>query len=133
MITIQLYVVWGELIESVRKDVERLFGALKNRFVWFKSNILYSKVSAITSAVNVCAILHNHLLEYGNMIDFDWENLDPNTPDVELYERYVHSTVPVPDPCIVEDPMLPVPSESMRNNDATNPTISQPIPATAIM
>ena len=59
--------------------------------------------------------------------------LDPNTPDVELYERYVHSTVPVPDPCIVEDPMLPVPSESMRNNDATNPTISHPILATAIM
>ena len=26
-------VVWGEWIESVRKDVERLFGALKNRFV----------------------------------------------------------------------------------------------------
>ena len=31
-------VVWGEWIESVRKDVvERLFGALKNRFVWLKS------------------------------------------------------------------------------------------------
>ena len=26
-------VVWGEWIESVLKDVERLFGALKNRFV----------------------------------------------------------------------------------------------------
>ena len=134
MITIQLCVVCGELIESVRNDVERLFWALKNRFVWLKSNILYSKVSAITSAVNVCAILHNRLLEYDNMINFDWENIDPNTPDVELCKRYIHSTVPVPNPCIVEDPILLVPSESMRNNDATNPTtISQPIPATAIM
>ncbi len=91
-------VVWGEWIESVRKDVERLFGALKNRFVWLKSNILYSKVSTINSAVKVCAILHNRLLEYDNMIELDWENIDPNTPDEEIYEMYVHSTIPVPDP-----------------------------------
>ena len=33
-------VVWGEWIEFVRKkDVERLFGALKNRFVWLKSTL----------------------------------------------------------------------------------------------
>ena len=37
-------VVWGEWVESVRKDVERRFGALKNRFVWLKSNILYHKI-----------------------------------------------------------------------------------------
>ena len=83
-------VVWGEWIESVRKDVEeRLFGALKNRFVWLKSNILYSKVSTITAAVKVCSILHNRLLEYDNMFDFDWENIDPNRPDEEMYKRYV--------------------------------------------
>ena len=52
-------VVCGEWIESVRKDVERLFGALKIHFIWLKSNILYSKVSTITLAVKVCAILHN--------------------------------------------------------------------------
>jgi hypothetical protein len=112
-------VVWGEWVESVRKDVERLFGALKNRFVWLKSNILYHKVSTITAAVRVCSILHNRLLEYDNMIDFDWENIDPNTPDEELYERYVNSTIPLPEPSLVEDPLLPVPS--------------QPIPATAPM
>ena len=72
-------VVWGEWIESVRNDVERLFGALKNRFVWLKSNILYSKVSTITAAVKVCSILHNRLLDYDG-VDFDWENIDPNTP-----------------------------------------------------
>ena len=98
-------VVWGEWVESVRKDVERLFGALKNRFVWLKSNILYHKVSTITAAVRVCSILHNRLLEYDNMIDFDWENIDPNTPDEELYERYVNSTVLLPEPSLVEDPL----------------------------
>ena len=107
-------VVWGEWVESVRKDVERLFGALKNRFVWLKSNILYHKVSTITAAVRVCSILHNRLLEYDNMIEFDWENIDPNTPEEELYERYVNSTIPLSEPSlVVDDPLLSVPSQTL--------------------
>jgi hypothetical protein len=47
------------------------------------------------------------------MIEFDWENIDPNTPDEELYERYVNSTVPLPEPSLVEDPLLPVPSQTI--------------------
>ena len=46
------------------------------------------------------------------MVDFDWENIDPNTPDEEMYELYVGSTLPVPEPVIVEDPHLPAPSQS---------------------
>ena len=64
-------VVWGEWIESVRKDVERIFGALKNRFVWLKSSMLYHKIPTISVAVRVCSIIHNRLLEYDNVIDFD--------------------------------------------------------------
>ncbi len=92
----------------MRKDVEeRLFGALKNRFVWLKSNILYSKVSTIIAAVKVCSILHNRLLEYVGMVDFDWENIDPNTPDEEMHELYVGSILPVPELVLIEDPHLP--------------------------
>ena len=76
---------------------------MKNRFVWLKSNILYHKVSTITAAVRVCSILHNRLLEYDNMIEFDWENIDPNTPDEELYERYVNSTISLPEQSLVDD------------------------------
>ena len=100
-------------MESVRKDVERLFGALKNRFVWLKSNILYHKVSTITAAVRVCSILHNRLLEYDNMIEFDWENIDPNAPDEEIFERYVNSTIAIPEPSLLDDPLLLVPSQSI--------------------
>ena len=46
------------------------------------------------------------------MVDFDWENIDPNTPDEEMYELYVSGTLPVPEPVIVEDPHLPAPSQS---------------------
>jgi hypothetical protein len=102
-------VVWGEWVESVRKDVERLFGALKNRLVWLKSNILYHKVSTITAAVRVCSILHNRLLEYDNMIDFGLENIDPNAPDEEIYERYVNSTIALPEPSLLDDPYYQYP------------------------
>ncbi len=95
--------VWGDCTESVRKDVKRLFGELKNRFVWLKSHILYSKVFTITAAVKVCSILHNRLLKNDNMIDFDWENIDRNAPDHELFERYVNSTVPISKPTLVDD------------------------------
>ena len=109
------FVVWGEWVESVRKDVERLFGALKNRFVRLKSNIiLYHKVSTITAAVRVCSILHNRLLEYDNMIEFDWKNIDPNTPDEELYERYANSTIPFPEPSLVDDPYYQYPLRLFR-------------------
>ena len=96
-----------------------LCGALKNRVVLLKSNSLYTKIPTVTAAVQVCSILHNRLLEYDNMIDFDCENIDPNTPDDELYERYVNRTVPVPVPVpepttLVYDPLLlPVPSQTI--------------------
>jgi len=66
------------------------------------------------------------------MVDFDWENIDPNTPDEEMYELYVGSTLPVPEPVIVEDPQLPAPSQtSLTSVSQVEPT--QRIPATAPM
>ena len=66
------------------------------------------------------------------MVDFDWENINPNTPDEEMYELYVGSTLPVPEPVIVEDPHLPAPSQSSATSvSQVEPT--QRIPATAPM
>ena len=91
-------------------NVDSLFGALQNHFVWLKSNSLYTKIPTITAVVQVCSILHNRLLEYDNMINY----IDPNTPDDKLYERYVNRTVPVPEPTtLVHDPLLPVPSQTI--------------------
>ncbi len=119
-------------------DVERVFDALKNRIVWLKSKILYTKIPTITAAVKVFSILYNRLLEYdNNMIDFqfDWENIDPNAPDDdELYEQYVNSTVPVPEPTLVDDPLLPVPSQVALYFAVTTYYLpTQTIPATAPM
>ena len=66
------------------------------------------------------------------MIDFDWENIDPNTPNEEMNELYVNSTVPVPEPVIVEDPHLPAPSQGTASaGSQVEPT--QRIAATAPM
>jgi hypothetical protein len=67
------------------------------------------------------------------MIDFDWENIEPNTPDEELYKRYVNSMVLVPNPYIVKDPMLPAPCQRSGNSAATPQITQQPIAATAPM
>ena len=65
------------------------------------------------------------------MIDFDWENIDPNLSDEEIYKRYVTSTVPVPEPYIVEDPHLPAPSQGTIYSAGTQLESTQRIAATA--
>ena len=47
-------VVWGEWLESVRKEVERLFGTLKSRFRWLSSSIQYDNhVTIHNNAVKI--------------------------------------------------------------------------------
>ena len=71
-------VVWAEWLESVRKDVERLFGALKQRFRWLSHSVEYHDIKIIGFAVQVASILHNRLLKYDNYDKLDWEKMDPN-------------------------------------------------------
>ena len=104
-------VVWGEWLESVRKDVERLFGTLKSRFRWLSSSIQYHNHVTIHNAVKVCAILHNRLLEYDNMLDFDWGNIDPNAAVDDLVDKFLASRMTPPEPDIILDPDLPEPSQ----------------------
>ena len=80
-------VSWSEWLESVRKDVERLFGALKMRFRWISKSIEYHDIETLGDAVRVAAILHNRLLAYDNFDSFDWEAMDPNRHDFEDDEQ----------------------------------------------
>ena len=50
-----------------------------------------------------------------------------------MYKRYVTSTVPVPEPCIVEDPHLPAPSQGTIYSAGTQLEPTQRIAATAPM
>ena len=73
----------AEWLESVRKDVERLFGALKMRFRWISKAIEYQNIETLGYAVAVAAILHNRLLAYDNFDKFNWKTMDPSRNDFE--------------------------------------------------
>ena len=71
-------VVWSEWHESIRKDVERTFNALKFRFRWLLFPVFYHSIDTIHDAFRVAAILHNRLLKYDGYDSFQWEQMDPN-------------------------------------------------------
>jgi hypothetical protein len=55
-------VYWSELIESVRKDIECVFGILKARFRMLFEAIEFGKTKIIENIMKCCCILHNLLL-----------------------------------------------------------------------
>ena len=99
--------------------MERLFGTLKSRFRWLSSSIQYHNHITIHNAVKICAIFHNRLLEYDNMLDFDWGNIDPNTGIDDLVDNFLASRMTPPEPDIRVDSDLPEPSQ-----DSTGASIS---------
>ena len=76
-------VIWSEWLESIRKDSERTFNAIKFRFRWLLFPLFYHEISTIYDAMRVAAILHNRLLKYDGYDKFDWYNMDPDGEEHE--------------------------------------------------
>lgn len=75
--------LWTTWIESIRKDIECLFGMLKMRFQFLKKPNQYHNFKTIEAAFHTACILHNIILLYdGNDIknweDANWESLNPD-------------------------------------------------------
>ena len=64
--------LWSKWVESVRKDVECVFGILKGRFRCLKLPIFYQTKSVIDSMLFTCCILNNILLNVDGY-DVRWE------------------------------------------------------------
>ena len=82
-------VLWGEWMESVRKDVECTFGILKQRFRILKNPIQYHDHNFIENIMRSCCIIHNMLLLYDGISIDDWEgNVNWTTlhPDANVNE-----------------------------------------------
>ena len=85
-------ILWSEMMESVRKDVECVNGILKCRFRWLKNPIQYHEFKTIEYAMKTCCILHNMLLSFDRigleayLDESMWDRLDPDLTD-ELAEQ----------------------------------------------
>jgi Plant transposon protein. len=55
---------WSQKVESMRKDVECVFGILKKRFLLLKHPIRLHDPEQIHRAFLTCCVLHNILLDY---------------------------------------------------------------------
>jgi hypothetical protein len=71
-------VVFSEWLESVRKDVECAFGILKIRFRFLRGFVVDHDAITIENAFKTAAMLHNMLLEWDQLDDFSWDNIDPD-------------------------------------------------------
>lgn len=65
---------WSHHIESVRKDVECVFGILKKRFLILKHPVRLHYPLHIQNVFVTCGVLHNLLLDYDGYDD--WEKRD---------------------------------------------------------
>ena len=71
---------WSTRLESVRNDIECVFGRLKGRFRICKTGILFSTREKIDNAWFTACIIHNMLLQHDGLDklekDMDWEGKD---------------------------------------------------------
>ena len=65
---------WSAKLESVRKDIEGVFGILKKRFKFLKNFNVLQTQSGIDNAFVTCCIIHNIQLEHDGSLD---RNLTP--------------------------------------------------------
>ncbi|CAJ1955827.1 unnamed protein product [Cylindrotheca closterium] len=74
--------IWSKWIESLRKDVECVFGILKKRFMVLKYANRLRDIETIGKVFRTCCILHNMLLEFDGYDDWE-EEFDEELVDVE--------------------------------------------------
>ena len=66
---------WAAMLESVRKDIEGVFGLLKERFHFLKQFNRMHCQKDIDIAFVTCCIIHNMLLEENGYLDPELELL----------------------------------------------------------
>ena len=75
---------WSCHLESIRKDVECVFGILKHRFRILKFPVELHNQDEIDSVFFTCCILNNMLLQFDgydkrwDFLDAEWEHRDPD-------------------------------------------------------
>lgn len=98
-------IYWSEWLESLRKDVECLFGILKSRWRILRNPVVFHDFLDIENIMFCCCILHNLLIS-ADGIDTAWENdiaWDTLEPDADVDEDAVVDAPVVEEADIVID------------------------------
>jgi hypothetical protein len=66
--------IWSENVESTRKDVARCFGILKKIFRCLINPLELQDPSHIERLFNACAVIHNILLDYDGIGNWEARN-----------------------------------------------------------
>jgi DDE superfamily endonuclease len=74
---------FSEMLESLRKDVECCFGALKGRWRYLKTGIRLQSVERMDDVWCTCCALHNLLLDVDGQTN-DWGSVDMLDAEEEL-------------------------------------------------
>lgn len=74
---IQLESTWTSMVESLRKDVECFFGAIKKRFTILYGNMRIRSAKMMDDIFRTCCALHNELLIEDGLDD--WSDGVPNS------------------------------------------------------
>ena len=77
-------IYWSEWLESLRKDVECLFGILKSRWRILRNPVSFHTLTDIENIMFCCCILHNLLISADGIDsawedDVAWDTLDPDS------------------------------------------------------
>lgn len=75
---------WSCRLESIRKDVECLFGVLKGRYRILRSRMMFQSHEAINVCFKACCMLHNMNLDDDVVVDGakDWTRDDDDDADI---------------------------------------------------
>jgi Plant transposon protein len=73
------------MIESIRKDIQTVFGILKRQFSDLKSFPEGKKHESLEAAFVTCCILHNLLLEHDGFLSEDLTNFQNGVRDCLEY------------------------------------------------
>ena len=78
--------LWSNNIESVRKDIECVFGILKKRFLILKHPIRLHSPYCIQRMFVTCCVLHNILLDYDGYDKWNEDNVE-NSVEYNVLEE----------------------------------------------
>ena len=81
---------WSKNVESVRKDVECVFGIMKKRFLILKHPIRLHNSQHVERVFVTCGVIHNMLMDHNGLDDVEEDEVNVRYNVLDRYNAQVH-------------------------------------------